>query len=254
MKRPTTFALIASVFTGAAAHGWVSTVVIKNTTYTGNAPLETQPTPKDSIIRQVADNMPVSDLTLDDLICGRGATSATQVAPAAPGDNIKIGWGGYPEDRGGEWIHDVGPMLAYLAACDTSCSTFNATQATQWFKIAQQGTQSNGSWYQERLYEGLLAEVTLPANLKGGDYLLRHEVIALHMAEALGGGEFFPSCIQITVTGNGTSTATQKEMAHFPGAYKSTDPGIHLDVYTNFDGAAYPFPGPPIAAFVEGGT
>jgi hypothetical protein len=78
--------------------------------------------------------------------------------------------------------------------------------------------------------EGLLAEVTLPANLKGGDYLLRHEVIALHMAEALGGAEFFPSCIQITVTGNGTSTATQKEMAHFPGAYKSTDPGIHLDV------------------------
>ncbi|KAJ7818441.1 glycoside hydrolase [Mycena olivaceomarginata] len=230
MKRPTTFALIASVFTGAAAHGWVSTVVITNTTYTGNAPLETQPTPKDSIIRQVAEYA------------------------SAPGDNIKIGWGGYPEDRGGEWIHDVGPMLAYLAACDTSCSTFKATQTTQWFKIAQQGTQSNGSWYQERLYEGLLAEVTLPANLKGGDYLLRHEVIALHMAEALGGAEFFPSCIQITVTGNGTGTATQKEMAHFPGAYKSTDPGIHLDVYTNFDGAAYPFPGPPIAAFVEGGT
>ncbi|KAJ7797428.1 glycoside hydrolase [Mycena olivaceomarginata] len=226
MKRPTTFALIASVFTGAAAHGWVSTVVIKNTTYTGNAPLETQPTPKDSIIRQVADNMPVSDLTLDDLICGRGATSATQ---------------------GGEWIHDVGPMLAYLAACDTSCSTFNATQATQWFKIAQQGTQSNGSWYQERLYEGLLAEVTLPANLKGGDYLLRHE--------PWGGAEFFPSCIQITVTGNGTSTATQKEMAHFPGAYNPlTQEFIWTWVYTNFDGAAYPFPGPPIAAFVEGGT
>ncbi|KAJ7937850.1 glycoside hydrolase [Mycena leptocephala] len=245
--------LIASTLPSTVAHGWVSAVTIAAKTYTGNAPLETQPNTGPSIIRQVADNMPVSNPALDELICGRGATPAALVAHASPGDLISISWGGYAEDRGSLWIHNVGPLLTYLAACETSCAMFNPTEATEWFKISEQGTMTDGHWYQDMLCvnlgdDGLPANVTLPANLKAGHYLLRHEVIALHMAEALGGAEFFPSCIQLNVTGSGTG---EPITTHFPGAYKSTDPGIHLDPHTNFDVRNYRFPGPPVAAFVD---
>lgn len=77
---------------------------------------------------------------------------------------------------------------------------------------------------------GLPVNVTIPANLKAGNYLLRHEVIALHMAQSLGGAELFPGCVQLTVTGNGTIELTGNEFANFPGAYKPKDPGILVDV------------------------
>lgn len=93
----------------------------------------------------------MTNLTLDELICGRGATPAALVATVASGDTISVLWSGYPDDRDGNWIHDVGPLLTYLAACDTACTMFNATQETRWFKISEKGTQSNGNWMQEQL-------------------------------------------------------------------------------------------------------
>ncbi|KAJ7874200.1 hypothetical protein B0H14DRAFT_2166356, partial [Mycena olivaceomarginata] len=61
----------------------------------------------------------------------------------------------------------------------------------QWFKISEQGTQSNGSWMQQQLYNGFPVNVSLPVNLKPGNYLLRHDVIALHMAQLVGGAELW---------------------------------------------------------------
>ncbi|KAJ7310942.1 hypothetical protein DFH08DRAFT_822778 [Mycena albidolilacea] len=34
---------------------------------------------------------------------------------------------------------------------------------------------------------------------KGGNYLLRHEIIALHTTQAMGEAEFYPDCIQLIV-------------------------------------------------------
>ncbi|KAJ7816244.1 glycoside hydrolase [Mycena leptocephala] len=242
MKSTYGIIFFASILASVAGHGWIATIAVADKTYTGNPPMESQPEGKD--------NLPVTNLTLDELICGRGATPAALVASIASGDTISVLWSGYPDDRNGSWIHDVGPLLTYLAACDTSCTAFNATQETRWFKISEQGTQSNGNWMQEQLYNGLPVNVTIPANLKAGNYLLRHEVIALHMAQSLGGAELFPGCVQLTVTGNGTIELTGNEFANFPGTYKPNDPGILVDVYTNFQGDKYQFPGPPVMAFV----
>ncbi|KAJ7934379.1 glycoside hydrolase, partial [Mycena leptocephala] len=71
--------------------------------------------------------------------------------------------------------------------------------------------------------------VTIPRSLKAGNYVLRHEVIALHMAQFLGGAEFFPHCVQLTVTGMGSGIPTGNEVIKFPGAYRATDPGILVD-------------------------
>ena len=86
--------------------------------------------------------------------------------------------------------------------------------------------------------------VTLPTQVAPGDYLIRNEIIALHLAETLGGAEFYPSCTQVRIGGSQTGTPNQTVL--FPGAYNDNDPGIFdPNVYNN--GASYTFPGPPVS-------
>jgi hypothetical protein len=86
--------------------------------------------------------------------------------------------------------------------------------------------------------------VTLPTDVSPGEYLVRNEIIALHLAMTLGGAEFYPSCTQIRV--GGSQTGTPNQTVSFPGAYNDNDPGIYdPDVYT--PGSLYVFPGPPVS-------
>lgn len=84
----------------------------------------------------------------------------------------------------------------------------------------------------------------LPSNLARGGYLLRHEIIALHLADQPGGAEFYPACVQINVGGDQTGAPSPDELVRFPGAYSDSDPGILVNA---FDDAPYDFPGPPIS-------
>jgi len=86
--------------------------------------------------------------------------------------------------------------------------------------------------------------VTLPTQVKAGDYLVRHEIIALHLAVSLGGAEFYPSCTQIRV--GGSQTGTPNQTVSFPGAYNDNDPGI-FDTNVYDTNAPYDFPGPPVS-------
>lgn len=83
------------------------------------------------------------------------------------------------------------------------------------------------------LVNGKPANVTLPKNIAAGNYLIRHEIIALHLANKkfsggkdTNGAEFYPSCSQLKITGNGTGVPKADELVALPGAYKDTDPGI----------------------------
>lgn len=73
-------------------------------------------------------------------------------------------------------------------------------------------------------------EYTIPSCLKPGYYLVRHEIIALHSAYSYPGAQFYPGCHQLQVTGSGTKTPSSG-LVSFPGAYKSTDPGVTYDAY-----------------------
>ncbi len=64
----------------------------------------------------------------------------------------------------------------------------------------------------------------LPEDLAPGDYLIRHEIIALHLAVSKGGAEFYPSCTQVRVSGDGSGKP--QDTVTFPGAYSDSDPGI----------------------------
>ena len=83
--------------------------------------------------------------------------------------------------------------------------------------------------------------------------MIRHEIIALHLATTKGEAEFYPSCAQIKVGGNQNGAPNANELVTFPGGYSDSDPGIY-DPQVYDPSAAYVFPGPPIASFVGGGT
>jgi hypothetical protein len=68
--------------------------------------------------------------------------------------------------------------------------------------------------------------VNVPSTLMPGNYLIRHEIIALHLATAMGGAEFYPSCTQLRVGGNQTGGPADNELVSLPGAYNDNDPGI----------------------------
>jgi hypothetical protein len=162
-------------------------------------------------------------------------------------------------------------MLTYMASCgSTTCDQFDATQA-KWFKIHQVGRQEgSGLWYQQalcmiqsfvpeknhsntQLDEGGVDNVTIPSNLAPGNYLIRHEIIALHLATQRGMAEFYPACSQLRIGGTQTGKPTDSELVSLPGAYSDDDPGIY-DPSVYDPGASYVFPGPPVAAFVGGST
>lgn len=86
-------------------------------------------------------------------------------------------------------------------------------------------------------------DVVVPKDLAPGDYLLRAEAIALHAAGSEGGAQFYMTCYQITVSGDGTAKA---ETVSIPGAYKAADPGIEINIYQAM--TEYVAPGPAVYA------
>ncbi|KAJ3819652.1 glycosyl hydrolase family 61-domain-containing protein, partial [Lentinula raphanica] len=97
---------------------------------------------------------------------------------------------------------------------------------------------------------GAPANATISSNITPGNYLIRHELFALQIAQTEGGAELYPACVSIGGEGTGTPT---DELVQLPGAYSDTEPGFLVDVYSNPD-ADYVFPGPAVAAFVSGST
>lgn len=131
-----------------------------------------------------------------------------------------------------------------MAECSGDCSSYAPDTSTEWFKIDEQGLTSSGTWAQASLDSGAPANVTIPDNLKSGQYLLRHELIALQGAQSSGGAEFYPACAQLTIGGSGTGTPDTT--VQFPGAYSASDAGILVDVYTGL--TSYVFPGGAVAS------
>ncbi|KAK7005670.1 glycosyl hydrolase family 61-domain-containing protein [Favolaschia claudopus] len=240
--------LLATSATTVSAHGFVHKVWIGSKTFLGNTP---NAEPTGSIVRQINSVDPVKGALNPFVNCGNDAQLAEDIADANPGDHMAFLWTGGDLSR---WPHNTGPMLTYMASCGaTDCTTFNSSNA-KWFKIAQDGRDSQGNWLQNRIFlqDNIAANVTLPSNIAPGAYIIRHEIIALHLATSLGGAEFYPSCSQIRVGGTGTGKPTSDELVSLPGAYSDKDPGILVPNVFDTPAPPYTFPGPPIAAFVSG--
>lgn len=249
MKSTTTtttlFSLLALVPL-VAAHGYVASVKIDGTKYDGPYVGEDGAYP----IRPISTIDPMKGADYADLSCGTNSYAVSGdedkvYAQAQPGSDIEVSWMG----GGGHqaWPHNVGPMLTYLARCDDDdCMNFDSKDA-EWFKIDEVAMKKDGSeWEQADLMQEEPAKVTLPSNLAAGSYLLRHEIIALHIASDEGGAEFYAGCVQMKVGGSETGAPSDSDLVKFPGAYSDEDPGILVNAFS-LGKNDYQFPGPNVS-------
>ena len=110
------------------------------------------------------------------------------------------------------------------------------------FVKIQEGGYSNGQWVTDKMIrDGKSSNATIPASLKAGNYVLRHDAIALHGARNHDSQQY-PQCVNIKVTGGGNSVPT----GGVPGTrlYNPNEPGLIFDLYTKF--TSYPIPGPKV--------
>jgi len=82
----------------------------------------------------------------------------------------------------------------------------------------------------------------VPKGLKGGNYLVRAEALALHTAGGDKGAQFYMSCYQINIAPGGTKSLPPG--VKFPGAYSAKDPGVLINIYQK--DIRYSAPGPKV--------
>ncbi|KIK68802.1 carbohydrate-binding module family 1 protein [Collybiopsis luxurians FD-317 M1] len=197
-----------------------------------------------SCVRLPLSNNPVTDVTSNDLTCNVSPTPSNGVCSVKPGDSVTVEMHQQPNDRScaNEAIGGAhyGPINIYLAPV-ANAITADGPSAS-WFKISEIGLPSSNPdyWGTEVLNDNCgHYTFTIPPNIKPGNYLLRAEVIALHVASSVGGAQFYMSCYQINIGGTGTVSPAGVKI---PGAYSATDPGILINIYQQLN--SYQIPGP----------
>jgi len=208
-----------------------------------------------SCVRMPLSNSPITDPTSDNIRCN-GRPGISQKCTIAAGGTATIEMHAQPGDRSCADIAiggaHYGPVIAYMTKV-TDAST--ADGSTGWFKIFQDGwAHKAGGTVGDDDYWGTndlntccgRMNVLIPAEIPAGDYLLRAEAIALHVAGSLGGAQFYASCYQLTVTGGGSASPG---LVNLPGAYSPSDPGILVDIHASL--STYIVPGPTV---YSGGT
>ncbi|KLO06991.1 hypothetical protein SCHPADRAFT_837272 [Schizopora paradoxa] len=223
--------LLASAFTYVAGHATFQEMWVNNVDQGSFC------------VRLPQSNSPVTDITSTDIACNVNASPSTGICSIAPGDSVTVEMHQQPGDRscaddaigGDHW----GPINIYMAKVDDATTAVGSSAG--WFKIDEMGLPSNNPeyWATEVLNDNCGHFTFTIPSIAPGQYLLRAEVIALHVASSVGGAQFYMSCFQVNVGGSGTATpATVK----IPGVYSASDPGILIDIYTS--PKAYAIPGP----------
>jgi hypothetical protein len=139
----------------------------------------TIPPPGGSIQRAWAEIRPV-DANSHYLACNKPGAAAKISAPVAAGASITAYWNN--KESGNPWPHAGGPMTVWMAECKGECSSWGSPAEGEWFKIYQSGlvsgTIGHGKWgTNEMIDKGFSLTVKIPATLKPGNYLIRHETI-----------------------------------------------------------------------------
>ncbi|TLS21231.1 uncharacterized protein PpBr36_10504 [Pyricularia pennisetigena] len=184
-------------------------------------------------IRETANNpsqSPIEDINSPQMACfektGRAAAGVQTVSAGS-----RIGF-----SASSPVIHP-GPFMFYMAQVPDGQDVDSwKPSGNVWFKIDQYGAKSR------KEFESGMSEfyTTIPVSLKAANYLLRAEHVGLHSA---GNPQFYLSCAQLKVTGNGASSPT--DLVSFPGAYSKSDKGLYDDIWVG-SATEYTYPGPAI--------
>ncbi|KAG5985942.1 hypothetical protein E4U43_005786 [Claviceps pusilla] len=226
----------------AAAHGRVSEVVIKGVSYEGyNSPAwASNPNPPNVFAWSISQTdlgfVAPDRFNSPDIICHRDAKPAKSHVEVAAGDILTLKWTPWPESH-------HGPVLNYLANCNGPCETVDKTKL-EFFKIDGVGlVKQNPQTFGDDI---LIANdhswrVQIPEMLAAGNYVLRHELIALHSGGQLNGAQAYPQCFNLKITGSGTLRPAGVKGTKL---YKADDAGILSNIYV--PSLHYVVPGPPL--------
>ena len=229
---------------GVSAHGAVTSYIIDGKNYPGYqgfSPMNS----KDVIQRQWPDYNPITKCTDAKLRCN-GGTSATQSATVAAGSNVTAVWQ--------QWTHSQGPIIVWLYKCSGAFSSCDGS-GNGWFKIDEAGFRGDGTkvfldsespsgWDIAKLVGGNKQwSSRIPASIAPGNYLVRHELIALHQANA---PQFYPECAQIVVTGSGSKEPDSSYKTAIPGYCKDSDANIRVPINSRTIPQTYVVPGPKV--------
>ncbi|KXX81149.1 putative endo-beta-1,4-glucanase D [Madurella mycetomatis] len=198
-------------------------------------------------IRSPSSNDPVRDLKSRDLACNtKGGDPVPEFVKVSAGDELSFRWYHYNPNDPGDILDSShkGAILTYIAPY-----TEGNGAGPIWSKIAQEDFE-NGQWATIKMIEnGGKVDFSLPKSLAPGQYLIRQELLALHMADTRGdedpnrGAESYPSCVQVEVE-EGPGEAIPDQDFDFNKGYKYDDPGIFFNIHVPFE--SYTPPGPPI--------
>ncbi|KAJ8117295.1 hypothetical protein OPT61_g1474 [Boeremia exigua] len=235
---------VAVLLDTASAHGFVKDVSSNGAWAKGSDPVwfyypaNTRPQTAgwDSLNQDNGFVEPAS-LGSTDINCHKSATAGRLYATVAAGAPFTFYWNTWPESH-------KGPIINYIAPCNGDCTTLTPG-ALRWSKISQAAlvNPSTATWVTDNLISSnFTSTTTIPRNLKAGNYVIRHEIIALHGAGSDNGAQLYPQCINLKVTGSGTVAPTGGVAG--TSLYKRTDAGILFNLYNSPQ--SYPFPGPAL--------
>lgn len=175
-------------------------------------------------VRVPSYNGPIEDVTSNSLACNGAPNPTTPsdlVIDVQAGSTVTAVWR-YMLSSTGSAPADImdsthkGPTSAYLKK--VSSATTDSGVGDGWFKVQEDGLGSDGIWGTERVINGEgRHEITIPACIEPGQYLLRAEMLALHAAGSYPGAQFYQECAQINVIGSGSAKPSTVSL---PGAYK----------------------------------
>jgi len=179
---------------------------------------------------------PVTDVTSADFRCYDSATSGTATTiNVAAGSSLGIMSDGT--------IYHPGVVNVYMAKAPSNVTGW-AGDGAVWFKVYQITAVTNGGTSITFPAQNLPSvSFTVPKNLPTGQYLVRMEALALHVAETFGGAQWYISCGQINVTGGGSGSPGP--LVSIPGVYTGNEPGILIDINYPIP-ATYTQPGPAV--------
>ncbi|TRM68064.1 glycoside hydrolase family 61 protein [Schizophyllum amplum] len=237
----TTAFVAAFLASNAAAHGGVNRYIIDGELYEGWAPFSGG-ADQETIGRPYSSYNPIMDAADATIHCNDdGSASANQLtATVAAGAEITAQWD--------QWTHREGPVMVYMADCGGDCSAVDSS-TLEWFKIDEagllSGTVGDGEWGNGVVVDTLEWTSTIPESLAPGNYLIRHELLALHQSNT---PQFYPECAQLEVTGSGSAKPSGDALVSFPGGYSMSDPGVTIDIYDSATAAetTYQAPGPAV--------
>ncbi|KAJ5382340.1 Glycoside hydrolase family 61 [Penicillium concentricum] len=244
--------LLLSSAAMVAGHGYVSGAVVDGT-YHGGFIVDTYnyqaEVPENFGWAETATDLGFVDATGysgPDIICHKDATPGAISAEVKAGGSVELQWTEWPESH-------HGPVITYMANCNGDCSKVDKA-TLEFFKIDEaglvDGSSAPGKWASDDLIAANNSRtVSIPSAIASGNYVLRHEIIALHSAGETNGAQNYPQCLNLKVTGGGSDSPKGVLGTEL---YKAADPGILVNIYTAMD--SYKIPGPALYTGASSGS